>query len=51
MSEHISPDGKWKIVIQDSYVKWIKLTEQPMQFTIDEIVEATKKIKPEIWNV
>ena len=50
MSEHISPDGNWKIIIHDSNVKWIKLTEQPGQFTIDEIVEATKKIKPEIWN-
>ena len=27
-----------------------KLTEQQDQFTIDEIVEATKNIKPELWN-
>ena len=27
-----------------------KLTEQQAQFTIDEIVEATKNIKPEIWK-
>jgi hypothetical protein len=27
-----------------------KLTETHEQFTISEIVEATKKIKPEIWN-
>jgi hypothetical protein len=26
------------------------LTEPKEQFTIDEIVEATKKIKPELWN-
>jgi ethanolamine utilization protein EutQ (cupin superfamily) len=27
-----------------------KLTEQQDQFTIDEIVKATKNIKPELWN-
>ena len=27
-----------------------KLTESQEQFTIDEIVKATKKIKPELWN-
>ena len=27
-----------------------KLTETKEQFTIDEIVEATKNIKPELWN-
>ena len=27
-----------------------KLTKQQDQFTIDEIVEATKNIKPELWN-
>jgi len=27
-----------------------KLTVQSKQFIIDEIVEATKKIKPELWN-
>jgi F0F1-type ATP synthase gamma subunit len=27
-----------------------KLTEQQDQFTIDEIVKATKKIKPELWK-
>ncbi len=26
-----------------------KLTEKEEQFTIDEIVKATKNIKPEIW--
>lgn len=50
MSEHISPDGNWKVIIEDYTVKWIKLTESPGQFTIDEIVEATKNIKPELWN-
>ena len=27
-----------------------KLTETQEQFTIDEIVQATKKIKPELWK-
>jgi len=27
-----------------------KLTEQQKQFTIDEIVQATKNIKPELWK-
>ena len=26
------------------------LTENKQQFTIDEIVEATKNIKPELWK-
>ena len=46
---NISPDGKWKIVIEDNQVKWVKLTEPKDQYTIEEIVEATKRIKPEIW--
>lgn len=46
---NISPDGEWKIVIEDNRVKWIGLTEPKYQFTIQEIVEATKIIKPEIW--
>ena len=50
MVQYTSPDGKWKIIIQDSKIKWIKLTEQSGQFTIDEIVKATKNIKPELWK-
>ena len=46
---NISPDGKWKIIIEDNQVKWIELTEPKYQYTIEEIVEATKNIKPEIW--
>ena len=45
---NISPDGKWKIVIEDNQVKWVELTEPKDQYTIEEIVEATKRIKPEI---
>jgi len=46
---NISPDGKWKIIIEDNQVKWIELTEPKYQYTIQELVEATKNIKPEIW--
>ena len=49
MSRNISPDGKWKIVIEDNQVKWIELTEPKYQYTIEELVEATKRILPEIW--
>ena len=46
---NISPDGKWKIIIKDNQVKWIELTEPKYQYTIEELVQATKSIKPEIW--
>ena len=46
---NISPDGKWKIIVEDNQVKWIELTEKQKQFTIEEIVQATKDIKPDIW--
>ena len=46
---NISPDGKWKIVIEDNQVRWVELTEPKYQYTIQELVEATKNIKPEIW--
>lgn len=46
---NISPDGKWKIIIQNNKVRWIELTKPKYQYTIEEIVEATKSIKPEIW--
>jgi len=46
---NISPDGKWKIVIEDNKVKWIDLTEPKYHYTIEELVQATKDIKPEIW--
>jgi|TARA_B100001093_G_C26274286_1_gene778280 hypothetical protein len=49
VSGNISPDGKWKIVIEDNQVKWIELTEPKYQYTIEELVEATKRILPEIW--
>jgi hypothetical protein len=45
----VSPDGKWKIIIDDNQIKWIELTEKKDQYTIQELVEATKRILPEIW--
>ena len=49
MAGNISPDNKWKIIIEDNKVVWIELTEPKYQYTIQELVEATKNIKPEIW--
>ena len=49
MFGNISPAGKWKVVIEDGEVKWIELTEKEDQYTIQEIVDATKRILPEIW--
>ena len=49
MSGNTSPDGKWKIIIEDNQVKWIELTEPKYQYTIQELVEATKRVLPEIW--
>ena len=46
---NISPDSKWKIIIDDNQIKWIELKEPKYQYTIQEIVEATKRILPEIW--
>lgn len=54
MAEYISPDRKWKIILDSETYYWIKmsneLTEQVGQFTIKEIIEATKNIAPEIWK-
>jgi hypothetical protein len=47
---NVSPDGKWKIIIEDNKVRWVKLSEPKSQYTIEEIVEATKSIKPELWT-
>ena len=50
IDNNVSPDGKWKIVVDDDKVKWIELTRPKYQYTIEEIVEATKSIKPELWT-
>lgn len=47
---NVSPDGTWKIVIENNQIRWIKLTKEEKQFTIKEIVEATKNIDPSIWK-
>ena len=49
MYNSVSPDGKWKIIIDDNQIKWIELTEKKDQYTIQELVEATKRILPGIW--
>ena len=49
MSGNTSPDGKWKIIIENNEVKWVKLTKPKYQYTIQELVEATKRVLPEIW--
>ena len=49
MSGNISPDGKWKIIIENNQVKWVGLTEDKDQYTIQELVDATKRVLPEIW--
>ena len=48
-NRHVSPDGKWQVVVIDGEATWIELTEPKYQYTIQELVEATKNIKPEIW--
>jgi len=50
VSGNISPDGRWKVIIENNEIKWIMLTDHQEQFTIKEIVEATKNIAPEIWK-
>lgn len=49
MFDSVSPDGKWKIIVEDDRVDWIELTEDKDQYTIQELVDATKRILPEIW--
>jgi len=49
-NKDISPDGKWKVVFDpDHGIRWVQLTKPKYQYTIEELVEATKSIKPEIW--
>ena len=49
-NDNISPDGKWKVILENNKLTWIALTEYKKQFTIKEIVEATKNIDPDIWK-
>jgi len=47
--DNISPDGKWKIIVENNQVKWVELTVNKDQYTIQELVDATKRVLPEIW--
>ena len=42
--DNISPDGKWKIIVENNQVKWVELTVNKDQYTIQELVDATKRI-------
>jgi len=49
--DNTSPDGKWKVTIdKDGNLTWFDLTKVKGAYTIQEIVEATKNIYPEIWK-
>ena len=45
-----SPDGKWQVVIENNQIRWVELTTSKYQYTIKELIEATKNIAPEIWK-
>jgi hypothetical protein len=47
--DNISPDSKWKIIVENNQVKWVELTVNKDQYTIQELVDATKRVLPEIW--
>ena len=50
-NKEISPDGKWKVIFDpNSGIRWVSLNQPRDNFSIEEIVEATKKIAPEIWK-
>ena len=49
--DNISPDGKWQITIdKNGKVTWFDLTGIQDQYTIKDVVDATKNIAPEIWK-
>tara|TARA_Y100001937_G_C7024578_1_gene287086 strand:- start:70 stop:231 length:162 start_codon:yes stop_codon:yes gene_type:complete len=49
--DNISPDGKWQITIdKNGKVTWFDLTKITGAYTIQEVLEATKKILPELWK-
>jgi len=46
-----SPDGKWQVTIdKDGNLTWFDLTKVTGAYTIQEVIEATKKICPELWK-
>jgi hypothetical protein len=47
----VSPDGKWEITIDENgNVTWFNLTKITGAYTIQEMLEATKKILPKLWK-
>ena len=47
----VSPDGKWQVFIDEhGNVTWEDLTKTPGAYTIEEVIEATKNIYPELWK-
>ena len=50
MRNNTSPDGKWKIFIEDNMVQWVKLSEHEQEFTTEEIIKAMQSICPEAWE-
>ncbi len=49
-NNNTSPDGKWQVIIENGKVRWVELTKSKYQYTIKEIVKATKNIYQEIWK-
>ena len=49
-NNNISPDGKWQVTIKGGKLNWFDLTKIQGQYTIKEIVEATKRILPHLWK-
>ena len=61
---NISPDGNWKIELEDNMVKWTRIRPitKPRQldpelekrmngsWTVEEIVSSMKRSYPEIWG-
>ena len=49
LHNNISPDGKWKIMVEQNKVQWIDMEEPKYHYTTQEIIEAMKTICPEAW--
>ena len=43
-------DARNAKIIENNQIRWVQLTEPKSQYTIKELVEATKAIAPEIWK-
>ena len=49
-NNNTSPDGKWEVIIENGKARWVELTKSKHQYTIKELVEATKNIASELWK-